>query len=72
MDLGQIDEDDADEKDSPVKNRRDDFAPRRILGDIDEVSVKSEENKSPVKGAIRMSYSDNECSLEDGDLVIKP
>ena len=72
MDLGQIDEDDADVQESPVKNRQNNFAPRRILGEIDEFSIKSEEHKSPIKGAINMQYSDNDCSLEDGDLVLKP
>ena len=52
MDLGQIDEDDADERVSPVKARRKEQTQRRILGDADQLSVRSEEHKSPEKGAI--------------------
>jgi hypothetical protein len=72
MDLGQIDEDDADVQESPVKKRKTDLAQRRVLGEIDDVSIKSQEHKSPTKGAINMQYSDNERFLEDGDLVLKP
>jgi len=65
--LGQIDEDDNDEHVSPIKSRRSGQFSRRIVGDMDSVSARSEEHVSPKKGAINL-----DSSLSSGDLKLKP
>lgn len=68
-DLDAIDEDENDQNISPVKSRR--GGPhRRNRGDMDDISVRSEEHHSPAKGAINLAESHS--SSFGGDLMIRP